>query len=351
MQTLMIEPVGGSCNLNCDYCYQDPVRRKMQIMPRRVLERITPDKVALGDKIKFLWHGGEPLLAGIDFFRYAVKLQKEFNRRGIKVKNSIQTNAILIDREWAQFFAENDFKVRTSLDGPADLHSICRGDNFDRVICGIRHIQESGKDVGVVITISKHNVDFPERIWKEVIENKQIATSFETNICSSTETSNLVPDMGKALSFWTRLFDLWLAKDDPTICIKTFRVLLRFILGGNAGDCAFEYNKCNQFAAIDEKGDVYICNRFMKREIAHLGNILEYDLREITTSEKARKLYHQIACVKEECRSCEWLMCCGGGCAFQRWVHTGRFDAGFPECELRKALFSYIRDNVTRLSD
>ncbi len=313
------------------------------------MKRITPDNVALSDKIKFLWHGGEPLLAGIDFFKCAIKLQEEFNQRGIKIKNSIQTNATLIDRQWAQFFAENDFKVGTSLDGPTDIHSICRGDNFDKVTRGIRYIQESGKDVGIVITISKYNVDFPERIWKEVIENKKIATSFEANVCSSTEISNHVPDMGKALDFWTQLFDLWLAKDDTAIHIKTFRVLLRFLLGGNAGDCAFEYNKCNQFAAIDEKGDVYVCNRFMKREIAYLGNILEHNLREIVLSEKAKNLYHQIACVKEECRSCEWLMCCGGGCAFQRWVHTGRFDAGFPECELRKKLFSYIKNRVARL--
>lgn len=349
MQTIMIEPVGGGCNLNCIYCYQEPVRNKIQVMPSYILEKITPDNITLGDRIKFLWHGGEPLLAGIAFFKNAVEIQKRFNQKGVKIINSIQTNATLIDQKWARFFAENDFRVGTSLDGPSDLHNISRSNSFEKALQGIRNIQKTGKDVGIVITVNKYNVDFPRIIWKEIIEHKQIATSFETNICSSTELSDFVPDTEKATNFLIQLFDLWLEKDDPSIYIKTFRVLLRFLMGGNAGDCAFEYSKCNQFAAIDEKGDVYVCNRFMKRDIAYLGNILNHNLKDIISSEKAKNLYHQIASIKKECRVCEWLMCCGGGCAFQRWIHTGRFDAGFPECELRKKLFSYIKNRVARL--
>ncbi|MFH2013476.1 MAG: radical SAM protein [Patescibacteria group bacterium] len=349
MQTIMIEPVGSGCNLRCVYCYQEPVRTIVEIMSNNILERIVPDEIALSDEIKLLWHGGEPTLAGINFFKKAVQFQKRFNKKGIKIVNAIQTNATLIDEEWAEFFAENDFRIGTSIDGPKELHDITRDGSYNRTIRGIKCIQDAGKGVGIIITVNKHNVDYPELIWNEVIKPKKISNSFEINICSSTELSSLTPSPDKSLDFMIKLFNLWIEKDDPEITIKTFRVILRFLLGGEAGDCAFEYNKCNQFAAIDEKGDVYICNRFMKREVAFLGNVSEQSLKDIVRSKKALKLYDKIAKIKNECRKCEWLMCCGGGCAFQRWLHTGRFDAGFPECDLRKKFFSHVKEKVAQI--
>lgn len=351
MQTVMIEPVGSACNLRCSYCYHEPVRTSIAVMPKEILERIVPDRVASSDEIKFLWHGGEPMLAGIEFLRKALDFQAKFNKNGIKVVNAIQTNATLVDQEWAEFFAENGFKVGTSINGPKRLHDICRDKSYDRTVKGIKHIQDTGKGVGVVITISKHNVDWPETIWHEIIEQKKLARHFEINICSSTEISNLTPTLEQSLNFMVKLFNLWMEKDDPEISIKSFKAVLRFLLGGEAGDCAFEYNKCNQFAAIDEKGDVYICNRFMKRKVAYLGNVLEKDLREIRRSRRALELYDQIARIKDECRECKWLMCCGGGCAFQRWLHTGRFDAGFPECSFRKRFFSHVESYVAQLKE
>lgn len=349
MQTIMIEPVGSSCNLRCKYCYQEPVRIPVSIMSEKILKRIVPDKIALNDEIKFLWHGGEPMLAGMDFFKKAIELQKRFNKKETRVVNAIQTNATLIDEEWAEFFAKNDFKIGTSIDGPKEIHDVTRSKSFDRTIEGIEHIRNAGKGVGIIITINKYNVDYPEEIWDNIIKPKKISNSFEINICSSTELSSLTPTLEKSLDFMIKLFNLWIEEDDPKITIKTFRVILRFLLGGEAGDCAFEYNKCNQFVAIDEKGDVYICNRFMKREVAYMGNVFEQSLKTIIRSRKALELYDKIAKIKDECRKCEWLMCCGGGCAFQRWLHTGRFDAGFPECNLRKKFFSYVKEKVAQI--
>jgi uncharacterized protein len=318
-------------------------------MPEDVLERVVPDRVALGDRVKFIWHGGEPMLAGIEFFKRVMDLQDRFNRGNIKVVNAIQTNATLINQEWAEFFAKNDFKIGTSIDGPRRLHNISRNQSYDQVLRGIQHIHDTGRGVGIVLTINKYNADEAEAIWREIIEPKQISRSFEINVCSSTELSNLTPSFESSLNFLIKLFDLWLENDDPSIVIKTFRVVSRFILGGDAGDCAFEYNKCREFAAIDEKGDVYVCNRFMKRGAGYLGNIMKEDLRDILNSETAIRLHDQIARIKKECRNCEWLMCCGGGCAFQRWLYAGCFDAGFPECELRKKFFVHVKERLAQL--
>jgi len=346
MQTIMIEPVGGNCNLKCKYCYQESIRTTVKIMPEEVLRKLILDAIALNKKIKFLWHGGEPMLAGLDFFKKAVELQKRFNQNKTEIVNAIQTNATLINDDWATFFTENHFKIGTSIDGPKWLHNETRNRSYEQVMKGIQKIQKNGGEVGIIITVSKNNVDFPEEVWREIIEPKQISRSFEINICSSTEITNLTPSHDQSLNFLIKIFDLWIKEDDPEIYIKTFRVVLRYLLGGEAGDCAFEYNKCNRFVAIDESGDAYICNRFIKRPIAYLGNILEQNLKDIFKSEKATRLYEQVARIKEDCKKCEWLMCCGGGCAFQRWVHTGRFNAGFPECELRKNFFSYVKNKL-----
>lgn len=347
MQTIMVEPVGGNCNLRCIYCYQEPVRRNfLKIMPVVVLEKIISDSLRLSDKIKFLWHGGEPLLAGKKFFERAVELQKKHKITGTEIVNSIQTNATLIDKDWAEFFAKEDFKIGTSLDGPKAIHDKCRSSSYQKVVSGIKFIQATGKSVGVVITVTPENVDSVELIWGSLIRPKEIATSFEVNICSLTEYSRFTPSDEKSLFFFKRLFELWITHDDPEIYIKTLWVVLRFLLGGRTADCAFEYNKCSKFVAINEEGEVFVCNRFMNRPIAYLGNILEQSLTEIISSENARNLYHQIARIKDECRVCEWLMCCGGGCAFQRWMGKGRFDAGFPECNFRKEFFSYVKNFI-----
>lgn len=346
MRTIMVEPVGNICNLRCRYCYQMPTRldKKPSTMPITVLEKIISDSITLSDTIKFLWHGGEPMLAGIDFFKTAIELQKKLKKTDVRMINAIQTNATLINQEWAEFFAKNKFSIGTSIDGTQELHNKVRDNSFSKVIRGIRYLQDAGVGVGVIITVTSYNVNYPDLIWNNLIKPKKISDHFDINVCFSKDMPSLIPNLEQSLSFMTKLFDLWIEEDDPVINIRTFRGVLRFLLGGRAGDCAFEYNKCSRFVAIDDKGDIYTCNRFMKQEVAYLGNILEINLKDILKSKKVLALYEKIAKIKDECRKCEWLECCGGGCAFQRWLHTGFFDAGFPECEFRKKFFSYVRE-------
>lgn len=311
-----------------------------------ILEKSVADGLELGNSIRFLWHGGEPLLAGRDFFEKAWCFQKHYKKDGQLIENHIQTNLTLANKDWTQFLAEYNFKVGTSLDGPESIHNYMRSGSYQKVVQGIKNIQITDNTVGVVITVGKHNVDYPDEIWREIILPKKLSTSWEVNICAATETECFTPSNEKSIRFLTRLFDLWMENDDPDIYIKTFWVILRTLIGGSPRDCAFEYNKCNLFVAIDELGDVYTCNRFLKREVAWLGNIRNQKLKEIIDGEKAKTLYKEIAGLKAECRTCKWLMACGGGCAFQRWMSTKKFDAGFPGCEVRKALFSYIANKI-----
>jgi len=343
---VMVDPVGTACNLRCRYCYQESVREDIRIMPREILEKLTMDALQLGKEIRFLWHGGEPLLAGKEFFRQAYQFQQKFQRSHQHVENHMQTNATLIDKDWASFLVDHGFKVGTSLDGPRSIHNSVRDASFTAVVQGIRNLQAAGATAGVVVTVSKFNVNHPEQIWKKLILPNDLAHSWEINICVETGVSNFTPSKEDSIRFWITLFDLWWENDNANIRVNPYWTVLRALLGGTPGDCAFEYNKCKIFSAVDEVGDVYTCNRFLKRKVAHLGNIKEESLKNILESEKAEILYRKIAGLKPECKQCKWLLACGGGCAFQRWLSKGRFDAGFPECEVRKALFSHIEKRM-----
>ena len=350
MRTIMIEPVGGDCNLSCKYCYHESIKKKgeIRIMPLHILKKTIKDALESTEsgRIKFLWHGGEPMLAGLGFFEAVVAYQKELNYRNLNIVNAIQTNCTLLNEKWARFLSKNNFYVGTSIDGPKWLHDKIRARSYDNVINGIRILQEFSSEVGIIITISKENVEFHNEIWYEIILPKSLSKNFDLNVCSASESRDLSPSCEESFRFLAKIFNLWAEEDDPEIHIKIFRIVLRYLMSGKSLDCAFEYGKCNKFAAVDEKGNVYICNRFIKRPVAYLGNILDKRLNEILASNRASTLYKQISRIKKECRKCQWLNCCGGGCAFQRWVSRGRFDDGYPECELRKRFFDYVKKSL-----
>lgn len=349
MRIVMIEPVGSACNLRCKYCYQDPVRESgFSVMSQKILEKVIKENLDIDNNVRFLWHGGEPMLAGIDFFKKACEIQQSYKKQNQLIENRIQTNATLIDEKWAKFFTAYSFKVGTSLDGPNWLHNLTRPGSYRRTIEGIRNIRMLGRGVGVIITVTKYNVDYPWVIWEELIKSKEITTSWDINICSATELSRLTPSDEKSIQFLKTLFDLWFEYDDPKIRINTFHVILRSLLGGNAGDCVFDQNKCHLFSAIDEKGDVYICNRFLKRDVAYLGNAQTHKLQDIFAAKETQELYRKISKINFECKTCEWLFACGGGCAFQRWLGAGRFDAGLPECSIRKVFFAHVQNKIKK---
>lgn len=340
MQTIILEPVGSACNLRCSYCYQDPVREKKKLMSREILEKIFSDSALLNRRMKIIWHGGEPLLAGLEFFKESLRAQEKY-LDGKGAVNSIQTNATLITEKWARFLSENSFKVSTSIDGPKRVHDITRCDSFDRVSRGIKKLRRFTKKNGILITVQKHNVNFHQLIWEEIIKPKELANSFDVSIVSPTETNDLTPPTNKAFEFLKNLFDLWMHEDNPDISIRSFMSILRALKGGNPHLCSLEYKKCADFIAIDNLGDAYFCNRFMKREVAYLGNILSQSLKVLL--ETKQRFYEDVVSLRLECRECKWLVACGGGCPYYKWAGSGSFNGENPECSLRKRLFSHIK--------
>lgn len=349
VSTVIIEPVGGSCNLDCGYCYHKNIRNrsKLKVMEDRVLERVIQETSLLNrDCIKFLWHGGEPLLAGLDFYEKVLKFQNDhraFHNR--QFVNHIQTNATLIDKDWVSFIKKNNFRVGTSIDGPAQLHDLSRHDicgngSFDKTMRGINLLRGADLTVGIMVTINQHNVHYPELIYHTLIDFglKDFEISPVSNVINAPF---LAPEPTDTVKFLKKVFDLWFDSDDPSVYIRIFHNTIRSLIGAPTNDCSFSYNRCREYVAIDEKGEIYSCGRFLKEEKAHLGSCSNDSLIETLKSNKARYIYDQVAKINEECFNCRWLYACGGGCAYQRWTNGG-FGSSFPQCNIRKALFEHI---------
>ena len=349
-RSLIVTPAGTNCNLRCDYCYNKSLSiTKCSMMSEQVLRRLI-ETAFFENNTRFVWHGGEPLLAGKKFFRKVIQLQEQYGKGKFFV-NSIQTNCTLIDDKWARFFVENNFYISTSIDGNKQLHDLHRKKangtgSYSDVMRGVQTLLNYGcKRVGVVLVINKDNVNYSERVFNEMIINWP--TGFEPNPCFETKRGDkeFTPSNDKILSFLKILFDMWWTADTPKFHIRLFKDMIRVLLGGFLLDCTFKTDGCRYITAIDENGDVYTCSRFLKEKYAYLGNILERDLGDIVYDPTSQDIYGQMVQLNEECKNCKWLKFCGGGCAYQRWL-TGGMKSKYYACEVRKELFGYIAEKV-----
>lgn len=349
--TIMILPVGTTCNLTCRYCYHgEPSvdRGEIKIIPSDILGKVVSQSKLLAKDIDFLWHGGEPLLAGMDFYSGALNFQKSTNFSG-KARNIVQTNGTLINAEMAKFLASNHFFVGVSLDGPKEIHDDNRfncigGGSFEKVIKGIKNLHSLGRFVGAVAVVTKAGVVYPDEVYK-ALKNSGVKTcAFHLYSKSSLNSFDLFLRDEDACFFLKRVFDLWIEEDDPDFMVRNFRNVLRVLFGGKALDCASNHNYCRRFIAIIPNGNVYPCHRFVGMENFLLGNVQESPLQEIY--KRGANIYDDMASVPESCFSCNWFRACGGGCAYERLAANKSFCGKHPECEIKRELFSHIEKSI-----
>ncbi|MBL7155109.1 MAG: SPASM domain-containing protein [Candidatus Portnoybacteria bacterium] len=341
MKTFIVTPMGNSCNLHCDYCYHENLsRRPLAKMNERVLGKFIKESLSLFDGVRYIWHGGESMLAGIDFYKKVLVLQKKYKRINQSVINGIQTNATLVNENWGQIFADNNFYVSTSLDGTKDLHDLHRDNSYDRVVKGIEILSKHLNRVGIILVVNKDNVHFPDEIYKSFCVHNWYR-GFELHPCMPIADSKneLVPDENDLLNFMCRIFDLWWGQDDPKIVIRTLRDIIRVFLGVYPITCASQRKGCLHISSIDYDGNIYTCSRFMKEKEGYLGNILEDTLYNLLQSERTQKIYQLMVELPKECLSCGWLNYCGGGCAYQRWLDGW---SKYYQCNVRRKVFEYV---------
>jgi uncharacterized protein len=347
---------GLNCNLACKYCYHGAVSAKLEnsfSMSNEVLSKIIEGASEISLDSTFLWHGGEPLLAGLSHFEEALRLQKLNSFQG-KVVNILQSNMTLMSKKKASFFFKNGFRVSTSLDGSRESHNANRvfpGDvgSYDSVIDAISRFNTLGAPVGSICLITKSNVNNPDGTYREMLQSG--VESFNYHICAQDEEGSIevMPRSVDVTRFTKRLFDLWLEADNPAFKIRNFRNVIRGLCGGSPLECSSKTSVCRAFIAFDSNGDVYPCHRFVGRKQYIIGNVLDRPLKEIFISSVANDIYNEMAIIPRECQKCEWLNVCGAGCSYERLIGGGSFGAISFDCEIKKPLFEHIKESVKYL--
>lgn len=307
------------------------------------------------ERIDFNWHGGEPLLAPFDFFHSIISKQEQLKKiTNKKVFNRLQTNATLVNPEWAKFFVSNDFGIGVSLDGPSIVQNKQRPfpegkESFDSVMNGIRILENEGAKGGKLLVITPHSLEYVYDIFdfcKTYIPNFDIIPCFHVDKATG-EVIEPTINPKEFGHFLIQLFDLWIKEDNPELYVRFFVDTLKSMLGGFSTLCSMT-KTCNQFITVDWNGDIYPCDNFSGYSSFKLGNILDESLEQILQGKNFQKIAQKMVSTPDNCKKCKWFITCKGGCAHQTFMPGFEFTGRYFYCAARKMFFKHVNDWLSR---
>ena len=362
---IFVKPVGPTCNLRCNYCYYlgrkklypgiTPLLMSDEILEKYIIEHI---EASADQVIMFSWHGGEPTLAGLDFFKKALAIQQKHLPAGRTALNGIQTNGTLLDDRWCSFLADENFIVGVSIDGPDELHNRYRRDRSDKgslqtVLKGYELMQKYGVTAEILCVLNSFNARYPLVIYDFF---KQLGTRYmtflplvEKNPDTATGAShNSVPaeEFGR---FLCTVFDEWFEKDIGNIKVQIFEEIARTAFRQEHTLCIFKV-KCGGVPVIEYNGDFYSCDHFVDR-MHFLGNIKDKSLGYFLDSPQQ----NNFGTAKSEtlpgyCRECHVRSMCNGECPRNRFIDTPDGESGLNYlCPGYKLFFEHCTPFVEAL--
>jgi uncharacterized protein len=327
------------------------------ILEKYIIQHI---QASTEDIINFSWHGGEPLLAGINFYRKALRLQAVHKPAGKTILNGIQTNGTLINEEWCRFINKEGFIIGISIDGPAEFHNTFRrtkdgGKTWKRVYRGYQLLKHHSVSPEILCVVNSENVKHPLVIYDFF---KQMGAKYITFLplvepdgdSSTGVSSNSVPseDFGFFLS---EVFDSWVENDIGEIKIQIFEEAVRPAFNQEHTLCIFKVN-CGGVPVIEHNGDFYSCDHYVNKDYM-IGNIMDHSLTGFLESQrqvefgKAKSLTLPKYCVECEVRSM-----CNGECPKNRFILTPDGDAGLNYlCKGYKYFFNHCQPFIKAIAD
>ncbi len=329
---VMAKAVGPVCNLDCGYCYylgkKELFRRGEHFrMSPGVLRAYVSSFIAAspGPQVPFVWHGGEPTLAGLPFYRRVVELQREYLPQGWTARNNLQTNGTMLDDEWCEFLADHDFTVGISIDGPARLHDAGRPDRLGRgsheqALRGLRLLRAHGIDPDVLSTINRHNADYPVEVYRYFLDLGVRWLQFLPVVVPDPVSPEA---MGE---FLCEVFDEWVRYDVARIGVQNFLEPLLVAGGAEASLCVMAPT-CGRALAVEHDGSVYSCDHFV--DPAHrLGDVTGLAAL-VGSPEQVAFGRAKADPLPTACQRCPVVFLCNGGCPKDRRQGRNYLCAGY----------------------
>jgi uncharacterized protein len=358
---IMAKPVCGECNLDCSYCYYTQKLRELYPdvkhprMSDEVLESYTRQYLQSQPQCVFGWQGGEPLLAGLEFFQRAVALQKQYCRPGQVVENALQTNGTLLDDEWCRFLAEEKFLIGISIDGPGQWHDKYRRDHagkatFHKAWAGLELLRKHGVEYNVLVTLNRANAPHAGDIYRYFVNRGigylQFIPILERNPDgTATEFSCTPEQLGR---FLLDIFEVWSKHDVGKVSVRLIDNVIHTLLYGRASQCSFSQS-CANAHVLEFNGDVYACDHFVYPRWL-LGNLLETPLVELVQSETLQEFSRLKTDLPNLCRDCEYLPFCYGGCPKHHMPLYGGPERVNYFCEGYKQFFTQALPELRKIA-
>ena len=368
--TSMVKPVGSLCNMRCKYCYYlDKAAlydyRQPQ-MDEALLENYIRANIEGNNSpvIAFAWHGGEPLLAGKEFFRKAVALQQRY-AEGRTVENSIQTNGLLVDDEWCAIFRDNNFLVGVSIDGPESIHDAHRVDaggnpTFARVMKGIERLYRNRVEYNTLTTINIHSEGRGAEVYnflRQISVFMQFLPVAEL-LCygrvqsPENQGADIAPWSVSAKGFgqfMCDIFDVWVKNDVGRRYVQLFDATLALMVGVQPSVCSL-CETCGSGLTVEHNGDVYCCAHFVYPEYK-IGNIHTDRLADLAYCDRQFEFgVAKRALLPRECRHCKFYNLCHGECPKHRFIcdNTGEYGKNYL-CDGYRMFYEHTAADMERM--
>ena len=362
---VFVKPVGSICNLDCDYCYylkKEHLYPKGESfrMPDDILEEYIVQHIDASPEpmIRFSWHGGEPTVLGLDYFRKIVELQRKHQPPDQQIINGMQTNGILLDEDWCRFLAEEGFVVGLSLDGPQELHDKYRltkdrKPTHEHTMRGYKLLQKHRVQTDILCVVNAHNVQHPIQVYRFFKQIKAPYVTFlpmvEPEPGAEGGVSQLTVPAEAWGAFLCTIFDEWRDQDIGQIKVQIFEEAARTAFEQEHSLCIFRPT-CGDIPVVEHNGDFFSCDHYVDKEHC-LGNIRETPLVELLES-AAQRAFGQakLDTLPRYCQECEVRTMCNGECPKNRFLHTPDGEAGLNYlCEGYKRLFTHCRPFVAEV--
>ncbi|URN97438.1 anaerobic sulfatase maturase [Leclercia adecarboxylata] len=368
---VMAKPTGAVCNIDCTYCFY---LEKEALYPERQLNWRMSDitlelyikqhiDAQVGNTVLFAWQGGEPTMMGLSFFERVIELCKKYSG-GKRIKHALQTNGIVLNDKWARFFAENDFLIGLSIDGPAHLHNQYRVNRagkgtFAQVTAAMSLLKTYHVAFNTLTVVGRHNSAHGLEVYEFLRQSGSRYIQFiplvERMSTAKSSLLNLVlpGESGATLAPWSvpswqygeflnTIFDIWIRRDVSRVSVQMFDVSLAAWTGQRPVLCVHS-ETCGHAFALESNGDIYNCDHFVYPEHL-LGNIHETTIKQINISEKAKE-FGQVKreTLTSDCLRCDYLFVCHGGCPKHRFALSPAGHSGHNYlCSGYKHFFQHI---------
>lgn len=362
---VLIKPASGLCNMHCDYCfYCDEISKRSQevygLMSDITIKNVIRKTISHAEgSITYAFQGGEPTLCGLGFFEKVIALQKQYNRHGIRIYNSFQTNGYLIDDSWCEFFQKNHVLVGLSVDGVQETHDLFRhtktGEPTYKIIeQAARKLDRYKVEYNILIVVNKKTAERVKEIYKDYRKHgwryqQYIACLDPMGEEHGKNEYALTPD--EYGEFLVKLFDLWYQdyQKNQAPYIRQFYNYVQIMTGQCPESCE-QTGQCGIQIVVEADGSVFPCD-FYVMDPYYLGNfnkdriqVINNRRKEIGFIERSRKL-------SRECRECKFYFICRGGCQRNRDFYEEKQGYKNYFCKSYQAFFEHSLERITKIAD